>query len=354
MGVRREASPRTLFRRLALLVYVIAITMAVAVPVTAFFFLVSLYEPVSPGSDVRFTVEIPEGSHTRSIGAILHEKGLIKSEAVFRLLARWSKKDGRLKAGEYELGPGMALSQILEKLYRGEAVRRSFTVPEGLTVKETARLLAEKGIGPAAEMSAALSDPALISDLVPAHVEGLEYPTEGYLFPDTYVFQGKPPAREIARMMVGRFRDIWSEELARRAREGGLSLHEVVTLASIVEREARAPEERPIIAGVYLNRLRQGMKLDADPTVRYALGKKTEPLLYKDLKVESPYNTYLHAGLPPGPIASPGLDSIRAVLNPADVPYLYFVAESDGRHVFSRTLSEHNRNVARIQSAARN
>lgn len=305
------------------------------------------YAPVQPGSPRKLEVEIPAGSSTARIGGILQEQGVIRSALAFRLVSRLHGGDGRLKAGVYLLGPGMAPTEVLAKLVRGEEVMRTFTVPEGLTVEEIARLLASKGFGSREDLLAAFSDARLAADFLPQDRGALRYPLEGYLLPETYRVAARATPRDLAAAMVQGFRDLWTPELAARAKALGLSVHEVVTLASIVEEEARRGEERPLIAGVYWNRLRRGIPLQADPTVQYALGKSGQTVLYRDLEVDSPYNTYRHVGLPPGPIASPGRDAILAVLDPAAVPYLFFVARPDGSHAFAATLAEHNRNVAR-------
>lgn len=306
------------------------------------------YAPAQPGSPRKVEVEIPEGSSTARIGGILEAQGVIRSALAFRLVSRLQGGDGRLKAGLYLLGPGMAPTEVLTKLVRGEEVMRTFTVPEGLTVEEIARLLAAKGFGKREDLLAAFSDARLAAEFLPDDRSALRYPLEGYLFPETYRVAARATPHDLAVTLVQGFRDLWTPELAARARAMGLSAHQVLTLASIVEEEARRAEERPLIAGVYWNRLRRGIPLQADPTVQYALGKSGELVLYEDLKVDSPFNTYRNAGLPPGPIASPGRDAILAALHPADVPYLFFVARPDGSHAFAATLAEHNRNVARF------
>ncbi len=335
--VSRQAA----FRAAATLA-VAALLLAVAVSVYVWAFW-----PALPGSTRLVEVVVPQGATTAGIAALLEEEGVIRSPLAFRLLVRLRGSDGRLQAGTYRLGPGMAPSAIAAKLERGEVVTRAFTIPEGLSAEEIARLLASRGFGSEAELLRAFSDPEPVADLLPADRSALRYPLEGYLFPDTYRVAAGTPARALAAAMVDRFRQAWTPDLEARARELGLTVHEVVTLASIVEEEAQLAEERPLIAGVYLNRLRRGMPLQADPTVQYALRKFGQRVLLADLQVDSPYNTYRRTGLPPGPIASPGLDSLRAVLHPADVPYLFFVARPDGSHAFAVTLDEHNANVAR-------
>ena len=218
------------------------------------------------------------------------------------------------------------------------------TILEGLTVAETAALLADAGFGDAGRFESLMNDPALIEDLDPKARD-----LEGYVFPDTYHFARATPETEIVKELVRTFRTNYETVvLATRLPEDERSLREVLTLASIVEKETSLDEERSIVAGVYANRLRRGIGLYADPTIIYALKKMNRwdgNLRRTDLKLESPYNTYVVSGLPPGPIASPGLQSLLAATRPDDVPYLYFVSRNDGSHVFSRTLAEHNRNV---------
>lgn len=312
---------------------------AAAVDVWAFW-------PALPGSPRRVEVTIPPGASTAGIAARLAEAGVIRSPAAFRYLVRLRGSDGRLQAGTYLLGPGMSPPAIAAKLERGEVITVAFTVPEGLSAEEIARRLAARGLASEEELLAAFRDRGPVADLVPPELP-VRYPLEGYLFPDTYRVAAGTPAAALAAAMVDRFRQVWTPALAARARELGLTPHQVVTLASIVEEEAQRPEERPVIAAVFHNRLRLGMPLQADPTVQYALRKYGQRVLLADLEADSPYNTYRHGGLPPGPIASPGAAAILAVLHPAEVPYLYFVARPDGSHAFSVTLAEHRRNVAR-------
>ncbi len=339
-------------RRTGLLLGLFAAVAALLALSAAFFYTI-LSAPMEVGSDRQVLVDVPRGASTADIAAILENKGLVKNRVVFLLLARWSGADGRLRAGRYRLTPAMTPREILAELERGgETLTRSFTIPEGFTVEDIIKLLARRGLAPEDDLRRAFNDPTLAADFLPAEGTperaGLRYALEGYLFPDTYQVGPEASARDIAVRLVERFRLVFNEQLRARARELGLTVHQAVTLASIVEREARVPAERPLIAGVYWNRLRLGMRLDADPTVRYALGKFRGPLLYRDLEADSPFNTYRRTGLPPGPIASPGEAAIRAALYPADTPHLYFVARGDGSHIFARTLAEHNRNVARM------
>jgi UPF0755 protein len=225
---------------------------------------------------------------------------------------------------------------VLDALRRGKGLVHIVTIPEGFSISQIAPLLESKLTAPADSVSAAVSDTALLHQL--------DVPTktlEGYLFPDTYTFADGTTARAAVDVMVRRFEQVWKPEWTARLDTVHLSRNDVMALASIVEKEARLPEERPVIAAVYLNRLKAGMLLQADPTVQYALGKHVARVFYKDLEVESPYNTYKHTGLPPGPIASPGKPSIVAALNPANVPYTYFVAHPDGHHEFTTSFAAH-------------
>ena len=231
-------------------------------------------------------------------------------------------------------------------LIRGEVLTHEVTIVEGLTLWETADLLAKAGFGDRDAFVAAMSSPALIADLDP-EARSLE----GYLFPSTYRFSSGTGEKAIVETLVRTFRDTFRQSVEPLVTQSGAeapTVHQVTTLASIVEKEARIDAERPVIAGVYTNRLRSGIALYADPTVIYALrlaGRWDGNIRRGDLKIDSPYNTYLYPGLPPGPIASPGRSSLEAAAAPAEVPYLYFVSRNDGTHVFASTLAEHNRNV---------
>lgn len=250
-----------------------------------------------------------------------------------------------LKAGVYEFEGEQSAADIIEKLVRGDVILKTVTIREGLDRFAIAKLFAAEGLGTEAEWEKITSDPEMIRDIAP-EAKSLE----GYLFPDTYKFNPGTPARTIATAMVQNFRKNFGGELAFITT--GLDLNETVTLASIVETEARLPQERPLVASVYLNRLQKHMLLGADPTVIYALklehrwnGNIRKP----DLQIASPYNTYRFPGLPPSPIANPGLASLKAAAAPARSDFLYFVARNDGSHAFSTNLAEHNRNVEKYQ-----
>ncbi len=275
--------------------------------------------------------------------------GVVSNRVVFKLLARIRGVDRAVQAGVYEFAPGLSPAAVLDILKVGKAAARRLTVPEGLTIEETASLVSER-LGVARDsVLAAARDGAAAS-------AALGYPVrsfEGFLRPETYTLPMVIGAVEIVRLMADGFTNDWKPEWNAQLESLDMTQLQLVTLASIVEGEARVDDERETIAGVYHNRLRIGMALQADPTVQYAIalktGKRKTRLYQKDYQFPSPYNTYLHRGLPPGPVNSPGRRSIEASLYPAKVPYLYFVAGENGRHVFSRTYSEHLRAIARVR-----
>jgi UPF0755 protein len=286
------------------------------------------------GDPVR--VVVPPGSSLRAAADSLARAGVVRSGRLFRLYASLRGQDRALKAGTYELRPGTGWNEVLATLTEGRAVVASITIPEGFDLSAIVPLLAQRLEVPAESATAAVSDSALRREL------GVPTPTlEGYLFPATYTFDVGTTARVAVAEMAREFERRWRPAWTARLDTLGMTRHQVVTLASIVEKEARVPDERPLIAAVYCNRLRAGMLLQADPTVQYALGTHVERVLYSHLGADSPYNTYRRPGLPPGPIASPGTASLEAALYPADVRYLFFVARPDGRHEFRNTFAEH-------------
>ena len=286
------------------------------------------------GSSVRVT--IPPHATMRPASDSLAKAGVIHFARLFRLYASVRGGDRAIKPGTYILHRDAGWNFVLDALRAGKGIVHIVTIPEGFSLAQIGPLLATKLDQPLDSIEAAVRDTALLHQLdVPT-------PTlEGYLFPDTYIFPDKTGARAAVLAMVRRFEQVWKPEWTARLDTLHLSRNDAITLASIVEKEARVPEERPVIAAVYLNRLRDGVLLQADPTVQYALGRHVARVYYKDLTVASPYNTYIHKGLPPGPIASPGRPSVEAALYPAKVPYEYFVAFPDGHHEFRRDLKGH-------------
>jgi UPF0755 protein len=296
-------------------------------------------------------VSIPQGSSVASIGNRLVAAGVLPDPWTFRVAARFTGADRRLQAGEYRFAGSSTPLVVMERLAAGDVYSLGLTFPEGLTVAEMAETFARSGLGTAKEFVAAASDPALLAERG-SRLRSLE----GYLFPDTYPTPRTANADDIVHAMLARFDKVFTPELRALATEQGWSVHQALTLASLIEKETARADERPIVAAVYLNRLKIDMPLQCDPTVVYALmlAHRWDGNIRKaDLQTDSPYNTYRVRGLPPGPIASPGRASIEAALKPADVPYLYFVSRNDGSHVFAATLAEHNRNVQQFQSAGR-
>ena len=287
------------------------------------------------GDPVR--VIIPRGATFRVAADSMAAEGIIQSPFAFRIYARARGRDRQIHAGTYLLRRGTKWSDLVHAMNGGLGIINRITIPEGFTIAQITPVLVRSLRTTSSSVDIAVRDSTLRARLSdPAAT------LEGYLFPDTYVFAPGTTALEAVTEMVRRFEHEWKPEYNSQAAALGHSRHEIVTMASIVEKEARVPEERPVIAAVYYNRLKNGMLLQADPTVQYALGRHTERVLYRDLAIDSPYNTYLHPGLPPGPIASPGGASLRAALAPAKVPYLYFVAAPDGHHEFRATIAEHD------------
>ncbi len=306
--------------------------------------------PVRSATEPSQVLLVEPGSSSGAIGSQLEAMGLVRHRWVFRAYVASRGAGSRLRAGQYTLDGPLSLQQIVDLLVRGAADRHDVTFPEGRNYEELAAIAAQDGIAPE-DFLAAARDPSPILDLDPAASD-----LEGYLFPDTYDLpRGEDAAQVLVNRMVRRFRDVIRERLVR-LEERRLGLRELVTLASIVELETARADERPRIAAVFLNRLARGMPLQTDPTVIYAMrkaGRWDGNIRRRDLDIDSPYNTYRHAGLPPGPIGSPGEAALDAVLSPAAVDDLYFVSRNDGTHHFSRSLREHERAVDRYQRRRR-
>jgi len=312
--------------------------------------------PALPAGEARL-FSVKEGESAVEIAARLEEQGLIRSAALFRLLAAYYGVSSSLEAGEYELQRDMTTTQIINKLHRGLVKTEMVTIPEGWRLEQVAEVLEKRGLYNREEFREACKRASFgypFLDERPADAT-----LEGYLFPDTYFVSPKTDAESFVRRMLQTFDERFTVAMRQQAADRGMTIHQVITLASIVEREAALPEERPLIAGIFLNRLKAGMALDADPTVQYALASNAasqaaygywKELSQEDLSIDSPYNTYRYGGLPPGPICSPGLASIQAVLDPEASDYLYFVAREDGSHAFATTLEEHIQNVAKYRN----
>jgi UPF0755 protein len=298
---------------------------------------VALASACRGGGTGEVRVQVPRGATLRVAAESLAKAGVVQNATAFRLYAMVRGRDRSIRAGTYLFKRGISWGEVLDDLRGGKGLEHAITIPEGWSLFQIVPQLARVLNAPVDSVEAAVRDTALL------HALDVPTPTlEGYLFPDTYVFPEGTTPRTAVRIMVDRFQRVWQPEWDQRLQALAMSRNDVMALASIVEKEARLPEERPVIAAVYLNRLKSRMLLQADPTVQYALGKHVARVLYKDLEVDSPYNTYKHLGLPPGPIASPGRPSIIAALNPANVPYRYFVAHPDGHHEFTESFTAHS------------
>jgi len=347
MPTNLSNTPRRVRRSATLLVLLLVIAL---VMVAGMLYTVQLLGPATGNKDApSVLVSIPPGRSARQIGEILARKHLVRSPLSFVFASRMDGLSGKMHAGRYELSPAMPPRQIAAQLALGETAQGIVTVPEGYTVRQTARRLAEHH----------LTDEAQFLTLAQTggrsfHVRGWTPPDdnlEGYLFPDTYTVPKGASARDILQIMLENFARRVATPHGAEANGFPGGLPAAVTLASLVEREAEVDTDRPLIAAVYRNRLKAGMRLQCDATVQYALPEHKTRLFYVDLRVDSPYNTYKHAGLPPTPIANPGLPSIEAALHPAPVNYLYYVAGPGGRHIFSTTLAQHEQAVAHVRAA---
>ena len=292
--------------------------------------------PDAIGAPVTLFVE--PGMTLSQVAGFLENEQIVRHAGWFRVFARYKKVDNQIRVGRYRIEPGTSIEDILETLVTGRGGANRVTLPEGLTIPEIAHILKTKADIDSAAFVTMAYDPNLARTL------DITAPSlEGYLFPDTYYFYREMPAEAVIREMVALYKETFTEDYKAQAIQLGFTIHEIMTLAAIVEQEAQIEEEREIISGVFHNRLRIGIKLEADPTVQYGLGDPNLRLYTKHLSDSSPYNTYVHAGLPPGPICSPGKASIHATLYPKKVPYLFFVARGDGSHIFSRSNREHKR-----------
>jgi peptidoglycan lytic transglycosylase G len=327
--------------RLGLLLLVLALAIAAAL----FYRLEHPGPAAQPGAEV--TILFPPGTPTAQIFRRLAEAGVVSDARLAEIYYRLYRARTTLQAGEYRFTRPMPIDEAINRMAHGDVVKYSVVVPEGLTSEETFELFWKQGIGGPKGFEEALR----ATELLPGLTQGVS-DLEGFLFPNTYVVTRSTPARQIVDRMVDEFRRNFTPEERLKARALELTPRQAVTLASIVEKESARPEEGPLVAAVYLNRLRRGMRLQADPTVIYALkrDRKWTGLLHRsDLNYDSPYNTYLYEGLPPGPICNPGLKALRAAVSPAKTDYLYFVADDSGGHKFSRTFEEHLNAIASVR-----
>ena len=287
-------------------------------------------------------VIVPRGSTFREVADRLQSAGVVSNAGVLRLLAKVQNADTDVHAGEFRFTPHQTPAQILDELRSGGAqVAKWISIPEGFTAGQIADRLAENGLGSAkAYRDAFLHDSIVVGGVRTKNLEG-------YLFPSTYLIPMDATPATVERIMTDEFLRELPADAVEKARRHGLTVPQAVTVASLIEREAKADDERALMAGVYYNRLRIGMPLEVDATIEYALPEHHAVITYRDLKLDSPYNSYEHVGLPPTPIANPGRPSLAAALNPRPSPYLYYVYKGNGHHVFAKTLDEQNANVAK-------
>lgn len=299
-----------------------------------------IYSSAPRGKDV--TIYIKPGSSTSDISNLLASEGIVKSSFIFKFLANYTNVSSKLQAGEHTLNTSMSMFDVMKILQEcGIDKSATFTIPEGYDARQIGNVLEEKNIVTKKEFLE-IVEKGLPGDIEFKYAKILKnHSLEGFLFPDTYEYSKSTTVKQIIRMMLARFQELVPEDFEKLARKRGLSPYELIILASMVEREARLEKERPVIAAVYYNRLKRDMLMECDATIQYLFDKPKEFLLYSDLEIKSPYNTYLNKGLPPGPIANPGISSIKAALYPAKADYLYYVATGDGGHKFNTSYEEH-------------
>ena len=323
----------------------VVITICVIFSTTLLFYLYYVNSPVDTGTEKRkVNIEIARGSSFSAVADVLEGSDLIKHKRLFYLLAVLKGAPKQIRAGEYELDSSMTPGEILDKLLKGDIKGYSIPVPEGFTVRQVVSRLSDRKLVNEEKFIKLAIDKEFLSSL---NIPGSS--VEGYLFPDTYKFTRSMGEKEIIRFMVRRFRQKVTPEMMQRAAKLGFTLEEILTLASIIEKEGGVKEEKPSIAAVFYNRLKKGMKLQSDPTVIYGIENFDGNLTRKHLMKITRYNTYRIKGLPPGPICNPGIDSIIAALYPAPVNYLFFVSKNDGSHHFSDNFASHNKAVIKYQ-----
>lgn len=307
-----------------------------------FYYSNSLYAVSREDNASEAEIIIPKGSSVKTVADILENKNIIKDSFVFELYCKLNKKADKIKAGKYSISNSLELPEIVDVLVSGKGLvdTLKFTIPEGYKLDQIVEKLNSLGVVSPEQIEAALDSQKYDYGFI-SEIPDREKKLEGYLFPDTYEIYKDTTAEAIIDKLLGRFDRIFTEEYRNRAKELNMTIDQIITLASIVEREAKLDSERKTISAVFHNRLKKKMMLQSCATVQYLFKEQKEVLTYKDLEIKSPYNTYINTGLPPGPIASPGLKSVEAALYPEDVDYLYFVAKDDGSHIFTKTYSEH-------------
>jgi len=319
------------------------IFLSIAVFISMAYIDISVNTPQSSFKQIK-KVEIPKGYSLKKIARLLNEENLIKNYSIFITSAYLRGISNKLKSGEYELSTDMTPLEIMEKLYKGEIVYYKITIPEGYNIKNIANLLEKNELINKEKFISLTQDREFLSSL---GIKAISL--EGYLFPDTYYFSKGMTEEEMINKMIESLNNLFTEKLQKRLQDLNFTIHKILTLASLIEKEVQIDSERKLVSAVFHNRLKSNMLLQSDPTVIYVLEDFDGNLKKQDLSYDSPYNTYLYPGLPPTPIANPGTDSIMAALYPADVDYLYFVSKNNGEHHFSSTFKEHNEAVKKYQ-----
>ncbi|ULT55770.1 endolytic transglycosylase MltG [Neobacillus drentensis] len=346
-----------LVRKIVLMISICLLLLIILIGGGGYLYIQSALKPVDAKSKTHKTVDIPIGSSVTGIGERLEKNGIIKNAKVFKYYVKL-KNEGGFMAGKYQLSPSMDVPEIVSRLKTGKVLAGAtfkITIPEGKQLKEIAGIMAKATHQNEADVFNKLNDKQFIKSLMSKYPDILtdeilhstvKYPLEGYLYPATYPFyKPNPTVEEMVMAMLDKTRIVLTD-YTEKSKEKKLSIHQLLTMASLVEEEATGKADRKTIASVFYNRLKQGMPLQTDPTVLYAQGKHKEKVYYKDLEVNSPYNTYKNTGLPPGPIANSGRDSIEAALEPNQTDYYYFLATADGSVIFTKTLAEHNQKKA--------
>lgn len=352
--VAEQHSEAKVVRKIVFTLTILFVVLVAGLGGGGYFYIKNALKPVDETNQQEVPVEIPIGSTSTGIGQILEENGIIRDARIFKYYVKFKNESGFM-AGEYKLKPSMSISEVIDALKTGTVMKdvvMQITIPEGKELTQIAEIIAEKTNRDYDEVWKKVNDPDFIADLMAKYPDLLtdkildkqvKYPLEGYLFPATYPFyEENPKLEEIVSTMIDKTRSVVLEYLPL-AEEKGLSIHELLTMSSLIEEEATEKVDRDEISSVFYNRIESGMKLQTDPTVLYALGEHKDRVYYKDLEIDSPYNTYQYYGLPPGPIANAGIMSIEAALTPAESDSLYFLATPTGEVLFSKTLEEHNR-----------
>ncbi|WP_184308500.1 endolytic transglycosylase MltG [Anaerosolibacter carboniphilus] len=332
------------FSRKILRLMAILISLAIFLGIGGIIYYHQSIGPVNVQNGELVVIEIPKGASTLKIASILRENHLIKNDLSFRILSKLSKAEGKMQAGRYQMSTSMNAREIIDNLIKGSIFKDAakFTIPEGFELKQIVDRLESLGLIDREKFMELVNNGDFQYEFLKEIPKG-ENRLEGFLFPDTYEIAKGATEEEILTKMLDRFDEIFTDDYYHRTKKLNMTIQEVVTLASIIEREAQLEKERPIISGIFHNRLNKGMLLQSCATVQYVLGERKANLSLKDIDIDSPYNTYKNIGLPPAPIASPGKASLEAALYPSETDYYYFVVKSDGEHSFSKTYEEHLR-----------